>query len=74
MAALGDRASTRRLLDRFEPVLPPLLAGERSAAASLPASGLEIPKGAIGDAFLALGKPQSGEGPDFPGRMDTLFR
>jgi uncharacterized protein (DUF1501 family) len=48
-----------------EPVLPPLLAGERVAGASLPAAGLQIPKGALGKAFLALGKPQAGEGTDF---------
>jgi uncharacterized protein (DUF1501 family) len=48
-----------------EPVLPPLLAGERVAGASLPASGLQIPQGDLGKAFLALGKPQPGEGPDF---------
>jgi len=48
-----------------EPVLPPLLAGERAAAASLPASGLQIPKGTLGQSFLALGKAQNGEGPDF---------
>lgn len=48
-----------------EPVLPPLLAGERAAGACLPPSGLQIPKGAIGESFLALGKPQAGEGPDY---------
>ncbi|MEV4314132.1 DUF1501 domain-containing protein [Actinocrispum sp. NPDC049592] len=48
-----------------EPVLPPLLAGEKTAGASLPASGLQIPQGALGKAFLALGKPQVGENPDF---------
>jgi uncharacterized protein (DUF1501 family) len=49
----------------IEPVLPPLLAGERTAGACLPPSGLQIPKGPLGQAFLALGKPQAGEGPDF---------
>lgn len=48
-----------------EPVLPPLLAGDRVAGASLPVSGLQIPKGALGKAFLALGAPQAGEGADF---------
>jgi uncharacterized protein (DUF1501 family) len=48
-----------------EPVLPPLLAGEKVAGASLPVSGLQIPKGALGKAFLALGTPQAGEGADF---------
>jgi uncharacterized protein (DUF1501 family) len=48
-----------------EPVLPPLLAGERTAGACLPPSGLQIPQGPLGQAFLALGKPQAGEGADF---------
>lgn len=48
-----------------EPVLPPLLAGERVAGAALPVSGLQIPKGPLGQAFLALGEPQSHEGADF---------
>jgi uncharacterized protein (DUF1501 family) len=48
-----------------EPVLPPLLAGEKVAGASLPVSGLQIPKGPLGKAFLALGTPQAGEGADF---------
>ncbi|MET0135859.1 MAG: DUF1501 domain-containing protein [Kibdelosporangium sp.] len=48
-----------------EPVLPPLLAGDRMAGACLPASGLQIPQDALGRAFVALGAPQPGEGPDF---------
>jgi uncharacterized protein (DUF1501 family) len=48
-----------------EPVLPPLLAGDKVAGASLPVSGLQIPNGPLGKAFLALGTPQAGEGPDF---------
>ena len=48
-----------------EPVLPPLLAGEHVAGASLPVSGLQIPRGPLGTAFLALGSPQPGEGADF---------
>lgn len=47
-----------------EPVVPPLLAGERVAAASLPVAGLRLPKGALGDAFLALGEPDAGDDPD----------
>jgi uncharacterized protein (DUF1501 family) len=47
-----------------EPTLPPLLAGERVAGAALPVSGLPLPKGALGEAFLALGAAQSGEGDD----------
>ena len=47
-----------------EPVLPPLLAGDHVAGASLPVSGLQLPKGPLGTAFLALGQPQPGEGTD----------
>ncbi|WP_371827537.1 DUF1501 domain-containing protein [Amycolatopsis sp. WQ 127309] len=45
-----------------DPVLPPLLAGARTAAASLPVGGLTLPKGALGTAFQGLGAVQSGEG------------
>jgi uncharacterized protein (DUF1501 family) len=48
-----------------EPVLPSLLAGDRVAGACLPTSGLQLPQGALGRAFTALGRPQAGEGPDF---------
>jgi len=45
-----------------EPVLPPLLAGKSTAAASLPVGGLRLPAGALGAALAALGGPQAGEG------------
>ncbi|HEY3467521.1 MAG TPA: DUF1501 domain-containing protein [Amycolatopsis sp.] len=45
-----------------DPVLPPLLAGERTAAASLPVGGLKLPEGALGKAFEDLGAAQPGEG------------
>lgn len=45
-----------------DPVLPPLLAGERTAAASLPVGGLKLPEGALGKAFQDLGATQPGEG------------
>jgi uncharacterized protein (DUF1501 family) len=45
-----------------DPVLPPLLAGARTAAASLPVGGLTLPKGALGTAFRGLGAAQAGEG------------
>ncbi|SFW92125.1 DUF1501 domain-containing protein [Amycolatopsis australiensis] len=45
-----------------DPVLPPLLAGERTAAASLPVGGLKLPDGALGKAFQDLGAAQPGEG------------
>ncbi|MFD9733212.1 DUF1501 domain-containing protein [Umezawaea sp. NPDC059074] len=44
-----------------EPVLPPMLAGARTAAASLPLAGLNLPTGKLGDAFRALGTPSPGE-------------
>ncbi|GAB3148301.1 DUF1501 domain-containing protein [Amycolatopsis stemonae] len=45
-----------------DPVLPPLLAGEKTAAASLPVGGLKLPEGALGKAFQDLGAVQPGEG------------
>ncbi|AXB41188.1 DUF1501 domain-containing protein [Amycolatopsis albispora] len=44
-----------------EPVLPPLLAGEHTAAASMPVGGLALPRGELGAAFAALGEPVPGE-------------
>jgi uncharacterized protein (DUF1501 family) len=44
-----------------EPVLPPLLAGEQTAAASLPVGGVKLPAGKLGTAYQALGAPQPGE-------------
>lgn len=46
-----------------DPVLPPLLAGQRTAAVSLPVSGLAIPPGQLGHAFLALGDVHGGDSP-----------
>jgi uncharacterized protein (DUF1501 family) len=45
----------------IDPVLPALFAGEKTAAASLPAGGLVLPKGDLGAGFAALGKPVDGE-------------
>ncbi|MFD9894474.1 DUF1501 domain-containing protein [Amycolatopsis sp. NPDC059027] len=45
-----------------EPVLPPLLAGAQTAAASLPVGGLALPKGTLGKSFEGLGAAQPGEG------------
>jgi uncharacterized protein (DUF1501 family) len=44
-----------------EPVLPPLLAGDKTAGASLPVTGLKLPTGDLGAAFAALGQAQQGE-------------
>ncbi|PRY44657.1 DUF1501 domain-containing protein [Umezawaea tangerina] len=46
-----------------EPVLPPMLAGAKTAAASLPLGGLKLPTGKLGEAFQALGTPSAGEEP-----------
>ncbi|HEY2693829.1 MAG TPA: DUF1501 domain-containing protein [Pseudonocardiaceae bacterium] len=53
-----------------EPVMPPLLAGARATAASLPVDGLKMPAGRVNDAFAALGKPQQGES-ELPARVAT---
>src|SRR5262249_26050978 len=47
-----------RLAVSFEPVLPPLLAGETSAGAAVPLTTRRKPTGVTG-----LGKPQTGEPP-----------
>ncbi|HJP75864.1 MAG TPA: DUF1501 domain-containing protein [Pseudonocardiaceae bacterium] len=51
-----------------EPVMPPLLAGARATAASLPVGGLKMPAGKLDAAFAALGKPQQGES-ELPARV-----
>jgi uncharacterized protein (DUF1501 family) len=45
----------------FEPVLPPLLAGERTAGAAVPLTGLRLPAGVKPATLSALGKPVDGE-------------
>lgn len=45
-----------------EPVLPPMLAGAQTAAASMPLGGLTLPKGTLGQALQSLGAAQPGEG------------
>lgn len=47
----------------LEPTLPPLLAGERRAAASLPINTIPLPTGTLGEAFRGLGVAQDGEEP-----------
>jgi uncharacterized protein (DUF1501 family) len=44
-----------------EPVMPPLLAGAKTAAVSLPVRGLKLPVGKVGAAYAGLGRPQSGD-------------
>ncbi|GAA4247133.1 DUF1501 domain-containing protein [Dactylosporangium darangshiense] len=45
----------------FEPVLPPLLAGETTAGAAIPVSGLTLPNGLKPEVLTAFGKPSDGE-------------
>jgi uncharacterized protein (DUF1501 family) len=47
----------------LESVLPPLLAGEKLAAASFPLSGLKLPTGEVGAALAQLGLPDPADGP-----------
>ncbi|HWM57518.1 MAG TPA: DUF1501 domain-containing protein [Pseudonocardia sp.] len=47
----------------LESVLPPLLAGEKVAAASFPLSGLRLPQGELGAALRQLGHPDPADGP-----------
>lgn len=56
----------------LEPVLPPVLAGARSAGAAVPLSGVAVPK-AVTDADLtALGRPAAGE-PALQARAAACF-
>jgi uncharacterized protein (DUF1501 family) len=50
-----------RLAVSFEPVLPPVLAGQRSAGASVSVGGLALPKGMPSATVAALGRPSTGE-------------
>ena len=52
-----------RLAVSFEPVLPPLLAGESSAGAAVPPSGRKQPRGVAGEVVAAFGRTASGEPP-----------
>ncbi len=45
----------------LDPVTPPLLAGEKLAAASFPLSGLALPKGGLGAAVDQLAVPDPGD-------------
>jgi uncharacterized protein (DUF1501 family) len=47
----------------LDPVLPPLLAGEKAAGAALPVTGLKLPQGPLGAGFSGLAKPSAGEPP-----------
>ena len=46
----------------LDPVLPPLLAGAKTAAASCPVRGLAMPPGALGRAIAGLGRTTADDG------------
>jgi len=50
-----------RLAVSFEPALPPLLAGATGAGASVPLTGLRLPRGVSTETLAALGRPAPGE-------------
>jgi uncharacterized protein (DUF1501 family) len=52
-----------RLAVSFEPVLPPLLAGEFSAGAAVPVTGRRVAPAVSAAAISALAKPSTGEPP-----------
>jgi uncharacterized protein (DUF1501 family) len=47
----------------FEPVLPPLLAGAKTAGAAVPLTGLTLPAGVPRAALTGFGRPTDGESP-----------
>jgi uncharacterized protein (DUF1501 family) len=61
-----------RLAVSFEPVLPPLLAGEKSAGAAVPVGGLTLPRSVTQKTVQALGKPSAGE-PALQARAAACF-
>jgi uncharacterized protein (DUF1501 family) len=50
-----------RLAVSFEPVLPPLLAGAKSAGATVPGGTVQLPKNVTADLLTKLGAPAAGE-------------
>ncbi len=61
-----------RLAVSFEPVLPPLLAGEHSAGAAVPVTGLTVARGVPAGAVTALGQASNGE-PQLQARAAACF-
>ena len=61
-----------RLAVSFEPVLPPLLAGEASAGAAVPVTGLKLGRGVPAGALAALARPSPGE-PALQARAAACF-
>ena len=58
---LDNHGGDPRLAVSFEPVLPPLLAGAKSAGASVPVTEGKANRGVNTSALSALGKPSPGE-------------
>lgn len=62
-----------RLAISFEPVLPPLLAGEKSAGAVVGSNGLRLPRSYNVPTLAAVGKASDGE-PALQARAASCFR
>jgi uncharacterized protein (DUF1501 family) len=60
---LDNHGGDPRLAVSFEPVLPPLLAGSKSAGASVPVTDGKAARSVNQAALAALGKPSAGESP-----------
>jgi uncharacterized protein (DUF1501 family) len=69
---LDSAGGDPRLAISFEPVLPPLLAGARSAGAVVGANGLRLPRTFPVNTLSALGQPVSGE-PVLQARAASCF-
>jgi uncharacterized protein (DUF1501 family) len=69
---LDEAGGDPRLAVSFEPVLPPLLAGEHSAGAAVPVTGLTVARGVPANAVTALGRPSTGE-PALQARAAACF-
>ncbi|MGX6608154.1 DUF1501 domain-containing protein [Micromonosporaceae bacterium Da 78-11] len=61
-----------RLAVSFEPVLPPLLAGARSAGATVPGGVVKLPGSVTPELLRSLGAPSAGESPALA-RAATCF-
>ncbi|QGN51019.1 DUF1501 domain-containing protein [Micromonospora sp. WMMD558] len=57
----------------FEPVLPPVLAGQTRAGSCVGVAGLELPPGITPAAVSALGQPEPGE-PELQARAAAAYR
>jgi uncharacterized protein (DUF1501 family) len=58
---LDSAGGDPRLAISFEPVLPPLLAGAKSAGATVPGGELKLPAGVTPDLLTRMGAPVAGE-------------